>query len=154
VVGLSNMKIIKINSSVDKNRKRLCIKNKCKCGTKVVLNDIFDVIYYGEHDYVGFLDSERILLFGYICPGCDSLVRLNKSKSIAINEYLSKQGFDADDYYDECWRLEFSIFVNITEKGPAFKKDEFEQAFFDRCIEKGYPIPIKLYYKYIKEDDE
>lgn len=145
------MKIIKINSSVDKNRKRLSIKNKCKCGTKVLLNDIFDVVYYGEHDYMGFLDLERILLFGYICPGCDSLVRLDKRKSIAINEYLSKQGFDANDYCDECRNLEFSTFVNITEKGPVFNnKDEFEQAFFDRCLEKGYPIPIQLYNKYIK----
>jgi hypothetical protein len=153
-VILSNMKLIKLKSSDDKNIKTLSIKNKCKCGTKVLLDDAFDIIYYGKYDYLGFLEWEMILMFGYICPGCGSRVDLNKSKSIEINKYLSKQGFDARDYYDKYWDLEFSISVNITKNGIVFNKDEFEQTFFDECIEKGYPIPIQLYNKYIKEDDE
>jgi hypothetical protein len=152
------MKLIKLKSSDndDKNIKTLSIKNKCKCGTKVLLDDVFDIIYYGKHDYVGFLEWEMIMLFGYICPGCGSLVELNRRKNIAVNKYLSKQGFDAKNYHDKYLDLEFSTFtfMNIIENSPVSNKDEFEQTFFDECIEKGYPIPIQLYNKYIKEDDE
>ena len=127
------MKIIKLASSDDKNRKTLSIKNKCKCGTKVLLNDVYDIIYYGKYDYLG-LECKKALLFGYICPGCDSLVELNKRKSISINKYLSKQGFDARDYCDKYWNLEFSVLVNITRKGPISNKNEFEQKLKNKIL--------------------
>lgn len=133
------MKILKYNT--DSKIKPLRIKNKCKCGTKVLIDDINDIIYSGDHEYIlsGFLDQKKILIFGYMCPRCDSFVKLSILKSNIICKYLEKTGFDMEEYDDKCW-----------DSVNRFSGSKEDMDLFDECIERGYPVPLNLYKKFMR----
>lgn len=105
------------------------IKHVCTCGIKVLLDDLTDIIYTNDWEY-SFLDR-RILMFGYICPCCDSFVKLNKRNSHRVCRYLKKKGIDMDAYRNLC-RDAKSVWSN--------KRD-----VYDKLMRDGAPLPYDLY---------
>jgi hypothetical protein len=67
-----------------KKEKKIHIKAKCPCGTKVLINDISDIVYMGPSTYVGlFRDPE--VDFGYMCPNCEEICKLSDNANYKID---------------------------------------------------------------------
>lgn len=109
------------------------IKHACACGTKVLIDDLTDIIYTNHYE-IDFFDR-RILMFGYICPCCDSFVKLNKRNSHRVCRYLKKKGIDMDGYRILCHDLNYMI--------------DKHDAVYDKLMKVEAPLPYELYKEFV-----
>lgn len=111
------------------------IKHVCTCGTKVLLDDLTDIIYT-NHWEIDFFDRQ-ILMFGYICPCCDSFVKLNKRNSHRVYRYLKKKGIDMDAYKILCQDLKYIC------------RGSDKRVVYDKLMRDEAPLPYELYKEFV-----
>lgn len=81
---------------------------KCKCPyclTKVLLTDTHkDLVYVGEFHSMGMFATKSRYYpeFGYICPECNSTIKLSERKNLKICNCITYDYAQLKSYYKKC----------------------------------------------------
>lgn len=135
-----------------KKEKKIHIKAKCPCGTKVLINDISDIVYMGHSTYIGlFRDPEAD--FGYMCPNCEEICKLSDNANYKIANALRKQGINMAKYNSICSSVDHRIGTYEWEKALGITNKTLSQYIISNGIldnieylyKNNLPLPANLY---------
>lgn len=125
------------------------LKMKCKCPyclTKVLLTDTHkDLVYVGYSWSMGMFTKSRYYPeFGYICPECNSTVKLSERKNLKICDCITYNYAQIKSYYEKCGMYFWGEFNNLS----------LVESDLSEYLSMGFPYPEPIYRRLIKHQKD